>query len=125
MLSNKGFSLIEVLVALAVIGIGMSAALSVTNQTIDTLTEVEKRTYGNWVAENIMTELKLKGDAVPGKLEGESEMAGTIWYWQADITTTFDDDVLLCDMRVSLSKGFEDVQANFKSYLSAARPNES
>ena len=125
MLSNKGFSLIEVLVALAVIGIGMSAALSVTNQTIDTLTEVEKRTYGNWVAENIMTELKLKGDAAPGKLEGESEMAGTIWYWQADITTTFDDDVLLCDMRVSLSKGFEDVQANFKSYLSAARPNES
>lgn len=121
----KGFTLIEILVALAVIGIGMSAALSVTNQVINTMSEVEKRTYGNWVAENILSELKLKGETVPGKINGDSEMAGRTWYWAADVIPTFDEDVLQCEITVSLEKDFTDVQANYISYLIAAEIDES
>ena len=119
-IKSNGFSLLEVLVALAVIGIGMSAALSVTNNTIDSHTEIEKRTYGNWMAENLIAELKLKGAATPGVLEGDENMAGREWYWRADITTTFDDDVLLCRMIISLSKQFDEIVADQTSYLMAA-----
>ncbi len=115
-----GFSLIEILVALSVIGIGMSAALSLTNSSIDTLFQVEKRTYANWVAQNVMNELKLKGSTIPGKLEGDHEMAGNTWYWQADVKATFDEDVLSCELTIALNKKMEDPQAFLASYLRAA-----
>lgn len=112
-----GFSLIEILVALSVIAIGMSAALSVTNSSIDTLTEVEKRTYSNWVAQNVMNELKLKGPTVAGELEGKHELAGQQWFWQAEIKTTFDADVLSCNLSIALDKQIQDVEATLFSYL--------
>lgn len=117
---NSGFSLIEILVALSVIGIGMSAALSVTNSSIDTLSKVEQRTYSNWVAQNVINELKLKGPTIPGKLEGVHDMAGRTWYWQAEIKTTFDEDVLSCDLTIALDKKMQEPQASLFSYLKAA-----
>lgn len=114
-----GFSLLEVLVALMVIGIGMAAALSLSVKSIETLSEVEKITYANWVADNLIIELKLQQNRSPGVLEGTDSLAGYTWYWKADIKPTSDKDVLQCRMLVSTSEEFVTVIADVTAYLSS------
>ena len=114
---QSGFSLIEVLVALVVVGIGMSAALSATNSNVEVLTHVERTTYANWVAENVLAEIKLEGIVNTGELLGESRMAGKTWYWQADIMPTFDADVLQVKLKVSINENMELLDADVTGYL--------
>lgn len=115
----SGFSLIEVLVALVVISIGMTAALSATSSSVDVLGHVERTTYANWVAENVLAEIKLEGIANTGELKGESTMAGRNWYWQAEIKPTFDTDVLQVRLRVSLNEEMENPDSDVTGYLKA------
>ncbi len=114
---QPGFSLIEVLVALVVIGIGMSAALSATNSNVDVLGHIERTTYANWVAENVLAEIKLEGIANTGELQGESKMSGKTWYWQAEIKPTFDADVLQVRLKVSINENLELLDADVTGYL--------
>ncbi len=114
---SVGFTLIEILVALVVIAIGMSAALKLSNQNIILQTELENRTYANWVAENLVIQMKLQKVMETGVIKGSDNMAGRIWYWQADIKPTFDADVLQLRMRVSIKKSLENTLADITAYL--------
>ena len=53
-----GFTLLETLVALAVIGIAMAAAMRSTRFAVDTVNELEVRTAAGWVAQNLVAELR-------------------------------------------------------------------
>lgn len=115
---KRGFSLLEVLVALVVISIGMAAALSLSVKNIDTLTEIETRTYASWVAQNLIAEFKLQKTTPVGIIEGEDKLGGHTWYWKADIKPTADQDVLQLHMLVSVSDTFNQVAADITAYLS-------
>ena len=71
-----GFTLLEVLVALAVLAIAMGAVIGATTQSVNTVGVLRDRTFATWVALNKVNELLLAPTAWPeeGSRKGETEL---------------------------------------------------
>lgn len=76
-----GFTLIEVLVALAVVAIALGALLGAAGQGARSAAHLREHTAALWVADNRATELQLAGVAPSTELRGEADMLGRTWYW--------------------------------------------
>ncbi len=57
--SQRGFTLIEVLVALAIVAIGMAALLSALSSSADSASYLRDKTFAEWVALNRIEEVRL------------------------------------------------------------------
>lgn len=99
---TRGFTLIEVLIAVAFLAIGMSAIIATVGASIRNAANLQNETYAHWVAMNELTTLRL-ALAWPetGDQKGNSELAGQKWVWQAKISTTPDPDLRRVDVTVS------------------------
>jgi len=97
-----GFTLLEVLVALAIVTLALAALVRSGAQSGQVAGRLERQTLAHWVAMNRMTELQLGNNPVaPGEREGMITMAGIDWQWRQQITTTPDPEVLAVDLVVS------------------------
>ena len=101
----RGFTLLEVLAALAVISIALVALFTSLSQGTRLTTRVEERMIGSWVASNVMTELK-SVTAWPqvGENDSDVEMAGRVWHVNQDIKSTEDENIRRIDITVSVDK---------------------
>ena len=83
-----GFTLVEVMVALAVVAVALPALLVTLSQQLDGLRYLEDRTHAQWVAANRLSELRLvvgaKGSLQTGRISGIEELAGRSWYWWSE-----------------------------------------
>ena len=83
-----GFTLVEVMVALAVVAVALPALLVTLSQQLDGLRYLEDRTHAQWVAANRLAELRLvvgaKGSLQTGLISGTEELAGRSWYWWSE-----------------------------------------
>ena len=83
-----GFTLVEVMVALAVVAVALPALLVTLSQQLDGLRYLEDRTHAQWVAANRLAELRLvlgaKGSLQTGQVSGTEELAGRSWYWWSE-----------------------------------------
>ena len=83
-----GFTLVEVMVALAVVVVALPALLVTLSQQLDGLRYLEDRTHAQWVAANRLAELRLvvgaKGSLQTARVSGTEEMAGRSWYWWSE-----------------------------------------
>lgn len=90
----RGFSLVEVLVALMVVGMALPALLGQMQTQTDTQALLRDKTLALYVAQNKAVEYQLANRLGAGKLgdteNGEEEMVGQRWHWRMT-TTTFDD----------------------------------
>ncbi len=88
----RGFTLVEVMVALAVVAVAVPALLLTLFQQIDGTEYLRDRSMASWVAANRLGELKLvvaKGGGLPeGDLSGEARLAERDWYWWIEQETT-------------------------------------
>jgi general secretion pathway protein I len=84
-----GFTLIEVLVALAIAAIGLAAVLAVVTNTSRDAVYLRDRMLASWIGQNKLTELRLQ-TTLPSvdKTSGELEYAGRKWKWQQAVTQT-------------------------------------
>ena len=71
----SGFTLLEVLIALAILAILMVSAIKITADNIKNLWYLENKTLAIIVASNHAVQLRLDKDK-PEKLDGWDEMAG-------------------------------------------------
>jgi general secretion pathway protein I len=84
----RGFTLVEVLVALVIVALGMAALLGTLNSAAGTVGYLQDKTLAEWIALNQVSTVRLapqlpsKGDS-----EGELQYAGRKWKW----TQTVDD----------------------------------
>ena len=67
MIKSTGFTLLEVMVALAICAMAGIAAMQATGEHINHLSSIEEQTYASWVAENVMVEQRAKGEKWAGK----------------------------------------------------------
>lgn len=86
---NKGFTLIEVLISLAILSIALTAIIKFTSQHIRDTAYIQNKTIANWVGLQIINEarvglLKLSHD----NTDQEIEMLGQMWPWKASMTET-------------------------------------
>jgi len=83
----KGFTLIEVLAALIIVGLGMLAVIRAVNQTVNNTSYLREKAIGHWVAMNKMTDVRLSQSAPSnGSSDGDVDMAGITWRWRMTVT---------------------------------------
>lgn len=86
---QRGFTLLEVLVALVIVALGLMAAFGQVNQTLTTATRLRDKTLAHWVAMNEMTRLRLLGEFPEiGSQSDEVEMARTTWRFTIKVEKT-------------------------------------
>jgi len=86
---RTGFTLIEVLVALAIVAIGLAAALRASAVGSDGTGEYRERLLAAWVAENIASERAGAQDwPQPGAQRHEEEMAGARFIVEETVSAT-------------------------------------
>lgn len=74
---RTGFTLIEVLVALAILAIALAAASRAAGMAVDSASETKLRAYATWVAQNhINTLVATRGFPGVGRANGKKEMGG-------------------------------------------------
>lgn len=89
MKSYRGFTLIEVLVALAILAITMAAISRTASSSIHHVEALRTRIAADWVAQNRLAQHQARGDfPQPGLQTGEEAQAGQSYPWQEEITTT-------------------------------------
>lgn len=83
---KKGFTLVEVLVALAVLTIALAAVMRALSQGIDTSSSLRDRAIAMWVAQNRLVTHQIKKEW-PGldTTEGTSTMGGREWRWREQV----------------------------------------
>lgn len=91
---NSGFTLTEVLIALAILAISMGALIKGGGQSANTMEHLRNKTLASWVAHNSVSQIQLeKVWPLPSRQKGREEMAGIIWLWEAETEDTFDENV--------------------------------
>lgn len=86
---GAGFTLIEVLVALAIISIALLAALRAAGQGTANLGELRARVLAGWVAENLLAEHRARGDWLPLGIRRGVEREGEIEFgWREEVVAT-------------------------------------
>jgi general secretion pathway protein I len=76
----RGFTLLEVLVALVIVGLGMIAVFEQLNQMLTTTARLRDKTFATWIAEDRITELQVNGQyPKTGERSDQIEMARAEW----------------------------------------------
>lgn len=106
----RGFTLIEILVAVAVLAIALSAILAGMTHYAASASRLKQKTVALWVAHNRLTELELQPAAPPiGKSDGDADMAGLQWKWFVESKTTPDVRLRRVDIRVQAAGSGDDL----------------
>jgi general secretion pathway protein I len=97
----RGFTLVEVLVALAIVSIGMLAVFKVIGDTAYNVSYLRDRSFAAWIADNRITEIRLSGE-MPSvdEIKGDLEFAGRRWYWVQKVSKTQVDGIRRIDISV-------------------------
>jgi general secretion pathway protein I len=96
----RGFTLLEVLVALVVVAVAVAALGRAGSQVLDSQAELEQRTWALWVADNALSELRLEPGSPSGQRRGSAEMGGRTWFWEMLIQPAPGGDLLRVDVAV-------------------------
>lgn len=90
-----GFTLLEVLVALAIFALVAASVLSASGRSVRTAMQLEDKTLAMWVADNRVTELQLaETPPAAGRDQGQVEFAGRHWVWQSEVQATSEPNML-------------------------------
>ena len=110
----RGFTLIEVLVALAIVAFGLSALFSVTTQTARASSYLREKTFAQWIALNRLTEARLTGQPPSDdKTDGETKFAGQNWRWELKTLKTPVTGIVRLEARARLDEGDENSWPGF------------
>ncbi len=101
---GDGFTLVEVLVAVAILAIGLAAVFGQISQSVFTVGYLRDSTLAQWVAIDRITELRLE-DRFPDidETDGEIDMAGQSWRYTLYISETPLPDLRRIDVAVSFA----------------------
>ncbi|MEM1298113.1 MAG: type II secretion system minor pseudopilin GspI [Pseudomonadota bacterium] len=94
---EQGFSLLETLVAMAMLSVSATAILSAAERHVGSVTEVSDRLTARWVAENRLVELA-HGAQDRSELV---RMGGQQWSVHADLGATADSDLTRAEISVA------------------------
>lgn len=86
---SRGFTLVEVLVALAIVAVALAAGFRSVAQSADSATALKARTLALWVAQNRLAaaQLETPGPAM-GDRGGDEVQAGAAFTWHESVLGT-------------------------------------
>ena len=117
---HRGFTLIEMIVALAVVAIALGAIIAGMARFAGNAAHLRERTLALWVAHNALTELEVQRSWPDvGKRDGKSEMGGVEWRWTIVVQKTPDEHLRRADVEVIGQDGTS-VVARLPAFLADA-----
>ncbi|PKF51402.1 type II secretion system minor pseudopilin GspI [Enterovibrio nigricans] len=119
MRTSRGFTLIEVLVAMAVFAISALAVMNVSSQQVNNLSALEEKTFAAMVADNQLALLMLENKVPTSAKSGKSEMAGREWYWTIKPIATAQSTLRAVDILVWQDERKQSALATVRTYVPA------
>ena len=106
---HRGFTLLEVLVALAIITIALSAAIKTTSEATNISIYLKEKTFAQWVASNKVVEYRMRRDwPGVGRSNGTATMGDVEWSWVVEVKDTLDLTVRRIEISVKPAAQKED-----------------
>ena len=120
----EGFTLVEVMVALAVVAIALPALLFTLYQQVDGTAYLRDKSQAQVVAVNKLTEIRIlaksSGSLLSGRESGDVEMVDRRWYWWVESTPTEVPEFYRVEISVGLEEEARDNTLHtLVAYLSA------
>ena len=114
---QRGFTLIEVMVALTVAVLALVAVMASISQMIDAGTAMRDRTYASWVAQNKIAELRLANvEPEVSDTSGEVTFAGIEYGWTAIVSETGVEALYRVDVEVGFA-GSDDILRTVTGFI--------
>lgn len=109
--ASRGFTLIEVMVAMAIASLGLAAVAASVSQMVDAGASMQQRSYASWIAQNKIAEMRL-ANVVPDVSEssGDTIFANREWLWRATVSDTGVENLFRVDVMVGLADGDENIR---------------
>ena len=114
----KGFTLIEVMLAMAIFAIAGVALVSSTSTHFRNLSLLETKMIANWVASNQLVEISLeKSWPLKNNKKGKEELAGQEWFWIQKVVKTNDENMSQVTIEVRLEQTAKSSIASLSTYV--------
>jgi general secretion pathway protein I len=98
---QRGFTLLEVVVALAVLAVALAAGVAAVSSGARTAAALQQRTYAHWVAMNRLAELQVTRQWPEiGVSTGTELLARHDWHWRMTVSATPNDFIRQVDVSV-------------------------
>jgi general secretion pathway protein I len=121
-LPARGFTLLEVLVALAIVALGMSAVFLQAGQSTTATVLVRDKVLAGWIAANRFNDLSLQSmPPAVGEMGGEVTYAGRQWRWRTQVSIT-PAVMLRADVEVALASAPDQILHTVSGFLGPALP---
>jgi len=119
----RGFTLIEILVALAILAVALAAGMRSVAQSSDVATILKQRTLALWVAQNRLAEAQL---AFPwpamGASNGAAEQANAHFVWHETVSGTPNPAFRKIEITVAEQEQPDYALARLIGYLAQSSP---
>jgi len=123
--TTRGFTLIEMLVALAIVAIAMSTISSGYVSMVHNTDSLKERTLARWIAENRIARLHIETPWPEiGVRDGSLEYAGLKWHWSETTQASPDPDFRRIQIEVRRD-GNQNATLSMVSYARNPQPSNT
>ena len=119
---QHGFTILELLIALAIFAMAGVSGMQAANNHIRTLTMIEDITLAGFVAENELQLAKLDPKWPPElRREGEAEMGQKKWVWVIESVETLDPEFRMLRIKVASKDAPENPVTTLQTFVGKQR----
>jgi general secretion pathway protein I len=115
---QTGFTLLEVLVAMAIISLGLIGVFSSLNQMLSATSLLRDKTLATWIATDRITEMRVNGEYPDaGEHDDVIEMAGAEWLYTIKVSKIPDMSMRRLDVTVGFADDPDNTVATVIGFL--------
>jgi len=119
---SGGFTLIEVMVALFIVGVALPAMVGRMQGIVENTISIDQKTYAYWIAENKLQELQLTQEMQQsitrsGKQKDDLEYGGREWFWESEVISTAVPEIFRLEVKVGLAENEDQTLASLIGFI--------